>query len=197
MANVPKSVRNIIEAILKAEGGYVDDPADRGGKTNYGITEATLGHWRKLGRNANEAEVRGLTKAEATEIYLKQYYYRPSFDELYKSLQPTVTDFGVNSGTSRATKILQDMCNQIEGESLLKVDGMLGHHSIGLINEWCKRYPVLFVSSFCYKRIKYYIDITNKRPANKRFIRGWIVRTNKFLKKEHKFDLTLIDNYVK
>ena len=50
----------ILEGVLVREGGFADHPADRGGATRYGITAATLGSWRKLGRQATREEVRAL-----------------------------------------------------------------------------------------------------------------------------------------
>ena len=46
------SIETIIDGVIRRERGYVHHPNDRGGPTNMGITAATLGHWRKLGRVA-------------------------------------------------------------------------------------------------------------------------------------------------
>ena len=190
----------IINEIIKSEGGskYTNDPKDSGGPTKYGVTGPPLGLYRKLGRSATAAEVKSMTKAEAVQIYYKQYILRPNYDEFVNEhLQEAVVDFGVNAGPSRATKLLQRMVNDIEGSKVLKVDGMLGHHSLDLINKWSNEYPALFLSSFGYLRIKFYIDITNKKPKNKRFIKGWCSRANRYIPNPHKFDLTLLNQYVK
>lgn len=36
-----------LRQILKFEGGYVDDPVDPGGATNFGITQRTYDSWRR------------------------------------------------------------------------------------------------------------------------------------------------------
>ena len=36
-----KSFNEIIEKVLEHEGGYVDDPADKGGATNFGVIQRT------------------------------------------------------------------------------------------------------------------------------------------------------------
>ena len=36
-----KSFNEIIEKVLEHEGGYVDDPADKGGTTNFGVIQRT------------------------------------------------------------------------------------------------------------------------------------------------------------
>ena len=63
----------IIKNIIRREGGFVNHPADKGGATKYGITQATLGSWRGLKRNATVAEVQSLLQSEAEQIYYKNY----------------------------------------------------------------------------------------------------------------------------
>ena len=63
----------ILAGILQREGGYRFVPGDRGGATNFGITQETLGRWRKLNRPATPEEVRALAKEEAEAIYYAQY----------------------------------------------------------------------------------------------------------------------------
>ena len=49
------AIEQILDDILRREGGYVNHPADRGGPTNFGITAQTLGNWRQLGRPTTTA----------------------------------------------------------------------------------------------------------------------------------------------
>src|SRR5262245_46508530 len=72
----------IIERILKFEGGFVNNPFDKGGPTNLGITAAELGRVRNLGRPATIEEIQGLTRAEAISIYKKSYIADPKFDQV-------------------------------------------------------------------------------------------------------------------
>ena len=68
------------EITAKWEGGWSDHPADPGGKTMYGITQATLSNW--LGRPASAAEIRNLSRAEAKTIYRDRYWKRVGGDTL-------------------------------------------------------------------------------------------------------------------
>ncbi|MCH9664350.1 MAG: N-acetylmuramidase [Gammaproteobacteria bacterium] len=196
--NIPPRLLKLIKEIIKNEGGsrYTNDPKDRGGPTKYGVTAATLGHARKLKRDATIAEVKALKEDEAISIYYKQYVVRPNFDELHRSIQASVTDFGVNAGPLQAVRILQRMINEIEGQGTLTVDGMLGHNSITYLNKWCDSHGVLFLASFGYKKIDFYIKITNKNKDNLKWIRGWCNRSNKWIPKQYKFDTALLPNYV-
>jgi lysozyme family protein len=92
----------LLRAILSREGGYVDDPVDRGRCTKYGITRTTLQEWR--GRLTMCADVRNLTEDEACEIY-RARYIRP-FDGIDDSVRPQVIDIAVNSGVTRARALL-------------------------------------------------------------------------------------------
>ena len=65
---------------LQFEGGYSDHPADPGGATKYGITQAVLAEWR--GRQVSKQEVRDLARSEAEAIYRRNYWDAVGGDEL-------------------------------------------------------------------------------------------------------------------
>lgn len=89
----------------RIEGGYSDRATDPGGKTNLGITIATLGAF--LGRAATEAEVRALRPDTAAAIYRKMYWTPIQGDELPSGLDLMAFDCAVNQGVGRASRILQ------------------------------------------------------------------------------------------
>jgi lysozyme family protein len=92
----------ILAGILRREGGYVDDPADRGRCTNMGITIGALRDWR--GKPVTCDDVRKLTEAEAKDIY-RARYLRP-FDGIEQAIKPQVVDIAVNAGVTRARALL-------------------------------------------------------------------------------------------
>lgn len=101
------TVEDVITGILDREGGYVDHKDDRGGPTKFGITAATLGIWRHLGRQASRSEVQSVQEPEARAIYYKRYVMDPGFDHLgFEPLVAQMVDFGVNSGPARAVRWL-------------------------------------------------------------------------------------------
>ena len=71
-----RSVEQMIDDVIRREGGYVDHPQDRGGPTNFGITQSTLS--RHLGRPASADEVRRLERSLAAQIYRRESYEAPS-----------------------------------------------------------------------------------------------------------------------
>ena len=93
------------ELMLKSEGGYVNNPADPGGMTNLGVTKATWENW--VGRESDEAEMRGLTPEKVEPLYKKKFFDAVRGDELPVGLDYLMFDFAVNAGAGRAIKTLQ------------------------------------------------------------------------------------------
>ena len=93
------------ELMLKSEGGYVNNPADPGGMTNLGVTKATWENW--VGRDSNEAEMRGLTPEKVEPLYKKKYWDAVRGDELPPGISYLCFDFAVNAGAGRSIKTLQ------------------------------------------------------------------------------------------
>ncbi|HET9352640.1 MAG TPA: glycosyl hydrolase 108 family protein, partial [Sphingomicrobium sp.] len=69
-------VDDLIDELIEREGGYVNHPADRGGPTRFGITEAVARAHGYAGPTAL------LPREEAADIYRRLYWLRPKFDEV-------------------------------------------------------------------------------------------------------------------
>lgn len=91
--------------VLDAEGGWSDDPRDKGGATMHGITLATFSAW--LGRPATKAELRAITPAAERAIYGERFWNPLRCDALPAGVDLLVFDHGVNTGTTRSARILQ------------------------------------------------------------------------------------------
>ncbi len=98
------SVREIAEEIVAREGGFVNDPDDPGGATNFGVTIHTM---RRLGLDLDRdgdvdmADVHALTRAQAVEIFIEHYFYRPQINTLPETVQASVFDMYVTPGAMR------------------------------------------------------------------------------------------------
>ena len=90
---------------LQFEGGYVNDPDDRGGATNKGITKAVYDDYRKKNSLPIQS-VKNISDKEVHDIYYKQYWLAAGCDKLSDKLAIVVFDFGINSGVSRAKRYL-------------------------------------------------------------------------------------------
>ena len=83
-----QSVEQIAQQIVMREGGYVNDPDDPGGATNFGVTIGTM---KSLGLDLNKdgrvdaADVRSLTRAQAEQIFVEHYFRKPRLADFGQS----------------------------------------------------------------------------------------------------------------
>lgn len=169
----PPEVEKLIENIIKVEGGFVNDPSDSGGATRYGITIATLSAWREC--EVTVDDVKKLTKDEAMDIYRAEYYFKPSIDSLPMALQGHVLDCCVNMGARGGVKLLQQAINALGGS--IKVDGIIGP----VTREQCAQCDhKQLTNTLVDHRIKFYEELAARRPKDRRFLKGWLLRANSF-----------------
>jgi lysozyme family protein len=91
--------------ILKHEGGWSNHPADPGGATMRGVTQATYDHWRaKWGKPSQS--VRNISDAELSAIYKAGYWDQVGGDTLWAGVDYAAFDAAVNSGPGRARQWL-------------------------------------------------------------------------------------------
>jgi hypothetical protein len=101
--------RQALGFVRKAEGGYANNPADKGGATNLGITQGTYNSWRKSNKLPSK-DVKDITEGEATAIYKKNYWDASGAGKLAKTnpaLAQVHFDTAVNMGVGRASQLLK------------------------------------------------------------------------------------------
>ena len=121
----------ILGGVFALEGGYVDNPADPGGKTNHGVTEQVA---REHGYTG---DMKALPKSTAQRIYTQDYIERPNFHRVI-ALSPAVgeklVDAGVNAGTGRAARWFQQALNHLSRGGadfpLVATDGQVGAQTL-------------------------------------------------------------------
>lgn len=79
--NNDKNFEKIVELLFGLEGGYTNHPNDRGGKTNYGVTQDTYNAWRKMNNLPPGSVKTDLTKDEARNIYYNMYWKESGADK--------------------------------------------------------------------------------------------------------------------
>jgi len=183
-----RNVRQLAEEIVAREGGYVNDPDDPGGATNFGVTIHTM---RRLGLDLNgdgvvdSADVRALTRAQAVDIFIRHYWRAPRIDALPEALQPSVFDMYVNSG-GNAVRILQRLLVEMGYD--IDVDGVIGPQTIRAAHAAAAAAPEHIADAYGIARRDYYYALANRRPASRKYARrrdggkgGWIVRAEEFI----------------
>ena len=165
--------------ILKHEGGFVNDPLDRGGATNLGITQATLSEWR--GHKVSVDDVRNLTEEEARDIYSNRYLQKPKIDWLpFPHPQVLVFDMAVNHGPGRAIKILQKTINKA-GFGPISVDGGMGPATKAACERAQEEMGAYLQNAIVEERKAFYEAIIERSPSQERFRRGWMNRAESFV----------------
>lgn len=157
----------LIPFILKWEGGYVNDPLDRGGATNKGITIGTFRHF--YGKSATIEQLQNMSDAQWEKIFLVGYW-RPFRADLIKnqSVANICVDWAWASGTTTAIRQVQKLLG-------VTADGIVGDITIGAIN---KREPQALFEEIRKARIDFINAIVRNNPSQARFSRGWLNRIN-------------------
>ena len=156
---------DIIAAIIAREGGYVDNPADAGGPTNFGITQQVLAEF--LGRAVSPTEVRAITEAQAAAIYQSRYITQSGFDQITDpALRAAVVDTAVNFGVTGATKMLQSAVG-------VTPDGLLGPRSVEAIA--AANAPSLLLR-IVRARVMHRASYVKSDPSQLQFLAGWLSR---------------------
>jgi typhoid toxin secretion A len=166
----------IINEIIRVEGGYVNDPRDSGGETNFGITEAVARAYGYAG------PMRDMPREVAFDIYAARYWDAVKADDilaLSENVASEVVDTGVNMGTGRAGRILQRALNILNvGGSLypdLVVDGAIGPMTIQALRAYLeKRDEDALVKALNCLQGAYYIELAERREKDEKFVYGWL-----------------------
>lgn len=152
-----------LQVLLKAEGGYVNDPADAGGETNYGITK----------KSYPMEDIKHITMDRVKDIYKRDYWDKVKGDEIKDQKSALmIFDFAVNAGVNTAVKLLQSILG-------LTQDGILGPMSIFSLNA---ADPVLFLREYASGRVSFYEMIVKRKPINQKFLKIWLKRIADILK---------------
>lgn len=173
------AIDNIIADVLKAEGGYVNNPSDGGGETNYGITAAVAR------ANGYAGPMRDLPRSTAEAIYRKRYVTDPGFDkvaEISELIAAELVDTGVNMGPARAAEFLQRWLNGLNlpgsGYQDLFVDGRLGVLSFDALRRYLARRGGEGVSVMLRglnsSQGARYLEITEANKSQRQFLYGWV-----------------------
>lgn len=112
--------------VLSWEGGYTDDPDDRGGATNRGVTLAV--YRSVMGTGKTKDDLRRITDAEWDTVFRALYWDKCMGDAVDdQSVANMLVDFAWHSGTSRAVKALQAVVGA-------KQDGVMGRKTLHAVN---------------------------------------------------------------
>lgn len=155
--------------LVKWEGGFVNDPDDAGGATMMGVTLATYRQWYGLDKSVSD--LKNISYDEWRAI-MKGGYWDKCKADLFcnQSVAEIMVDWCVNAGTAR----IKDL-QRILG---VKDDGIIGSKTMAAVNASDQRCLHCKIKK---AREAYYINLANSKPANKKFLQGWLNRVYDFV----------------
>lgn len=175
-----KSIEQLLDELIAREGGYTNHPADRGGPTNFGITEQVARSYGYAG------DMRGLRKDTAKSIYRSRYWTRPGFAEIANKGMATLAaelfDTGVNMGPKVAAIFLQRALNVLNRGGAdypdIAADGDIGPMTLNALDRFkakrgAQAETVLFRAVDSLQGARY-IEIAEKNPSQEAFALGWL-----------------------
>lgn len=143
-----------VEHILRFEGGgaVTKDARDPGGTTKFGISQ----------RAYPLLDIENLTRTQAVDIYLRDYWCVCRADEMPCQIRLLVFDACVNQGPHAAITMLQNVLG-------VDADGIVGAHTI----QACWLYePQVIATRFAAARYARYL----KNEGFTVYGKGWIHR---------------------
>jgi lysozyme family protein len=169
----------LIEELMDREGGYVNHPADRGGPTNFGITQAVAR------ANGSTGDMRRLPRAVASGIYRRLYWDQPRFDDVARHaprIGAELFDTGVNMGPKVAAAFLQRALNALNRGARdyadISVDGTVGPATLGALTGFLRTRgsagETVLLKALEALQGERYLRLAESRPANEAFLYGWL-----------------------
>lgn len=175
------------KAILKTlrfEGGFVNDPKDPGGATNWGISIRYLkarGDYDGDGwldgdidhdGDIDVSDIKNMTVEEAVGLYKTGFWDKYHYSEIGDcTVAARAFDMTVNMGARNAGKILQRALN--DTGCSLAVDGIVGPNTRKQINEVDAD---TLMAHIRLEQASYYLDLIKRHPSLEKFKNGWLKR---------------------
>lgn len=172
---------NAFNFLIEHEGGFINDPVDDGGATNFGIS---LRFYKLLNKDATKDDIENLTLDDARKIYYEYWWVKYNYNSIDSyDLVEKIFDFSVNMGPSQAHKLLQSAVNCFFAEDRLAEDGIIGTETIAACNEITnpnlsmhEQHVKNLINYYTLLACKFYLEIASLEEDNYRFLKGWLHR---------------------
>ena len=161
-----------IDCVLKNEGGFVNNPNDSGGATNFGIS---LRFYKmEVDKNATIETIKTLKEKDAIEIYRRCFWKRFKCDKLPANVAVKYFDISVNCGNFIAVKCLQNSLWAMKINVV--VDGLLGPKTFEAIENACIKDEKTLLACMRCEQACYYKLVVAKNKTQEVFLKGWLKR---------------------
>jgi lysozyme family protein len=184
MKRVHPRVDAIVKDTIRKEGKFSDDPFDKGGPTNYGVS---LRYARGKGLvldldkdgDVDRDDILLVTPQIAYDLFLEDFYYDPRIDQLPDAIEPLLFDWAVNGGPDAPIRSLQRVIGDLSTERIA-VDGRIGPITRAAAERCWASYGNFFLNRLVNERLQFHSRIAKTDPTQRRFLNGWLARTETF-----------------
>ena len=173
------TIDTLIEAVIGREGGYSNHPADKGGPTRWGVTEAVAR------ANGYRGDMQALPRDEAVAIYRRLYWQRPGFDRVAEQaprVAAEMFDTGINMGPATATGFLKRALNALnrneadyhEVDATPVIDNATIAALAAFVAKRGQGGQGVLLKALEALQGERYVRLAETRPANEAFLYGWL-----------------------
>lgn len=168
-----------IKTTLAHEGGFVNDPTDPGGVTNWGVSLRFLKSAGDLDQDGmldgdidgdgdvDYNDIKNMTRDEAVEIYRLHFWDKYDYNQINDyTIAARVFDMCVNMGSRQAAKLIQRAVRVGD-------DGVLGPVSFNAINS---ADPAHLIGEIRLQHVLFYLTLIEQKPKFKKYRMGWLRR---------------------
>ena len=185
------------DRLLKTEGGFVDDPADHGGATKYGISlrflkaegafdddhDGIADFDLDMDGDIDKRDIRALTVGDARYLYLTSFWKALDCESFPAPIGEMLFDQGVNGGNRAAKVLLQravNTCLASDSQALIQVDGSIGKQTREAVALSVSTLGIeLLVLAYRDQVKQRYREIVRRNPSQAKFLRGWLNRADR------------------
>ena len=173
------NIDDLIDTVIGREGGYSNHPADRGGATRWGVTEAVAR------AHGFRGDMRAFPRDDAERIYKHVYWLRPGFDRI-AALAPEIAaelfDTGVNMGPAVEVAFLQRALNALNRGARdypdivpgARIDDATFSALTAFLDRRAPDGQAVLMKAIEALQGERYLDLAERRPANEAFLYGWL-----------------------
>lgn len=169
----------LIDEVIRREGGYSNHPADRGGPTNWGVTEQVARAYGYKG------QMRELSRETARGIYRERYWGGPKFDQvaaICPAIGNELFDTGINMGVAAAGRLLQRALNVLNRGATdypdIGTDGAIGPMTLAALKGFMAKRGAeggdVLRKALDGLQCARYVEIAEGNPSQESFTYGWI-----------------------
>lgn len=180
-----KTFIQAVETVLAHEGGFVNDPVDPGGATNWGVSLRFMVAVGEIDLDGDgfadfdfdhdgdidADDVRAMTRDDAIRVYRDHWWNKYGYDALPAGIGAKVFDLAVNMGARQAHKLLQRACRACGAN--VTDDGILGPVTRTVIadtDQWA------LLTALRSEAAGFYRGLVIAKPQFEKFVAGWLRR---------------------